>query len=365
MTSPWKDCSVVIKSLLNLFYVLSVDQRKLLNLIVFFCQVVQGFLIKPNKCQLREEFLATLKMTGIFFVCRVSTNTGAYMRIFLGLSFFFCAEVSASTTFRTQIHDLRPSLSQKETTLVFLQNGKVAKLPSMNESFAKDLEKLRQKKTWIRVTLNDQRHIIAFSSLPLSLPKEEENLESLTPTIREVYEPSLLPSMDVARDFFRETRLPREGETQCFNRAHIWSYDWRTKKNLYSKKIWIFFTAKFIREHDFEWWFHVAPLIHVNVDGKIKERVMDMKYARGPISTKVWSDIFIKDDAPCPTVTNYTEHADFPESGSCYLQKSSMYYYQPIDLELNEKYEIQKEAWIPSELTQAFSEAFTIPSEEL
>jgi len=283
------------------------------------------------------------------------------MRFILGMGLLICAHLAASTTFKTQIHRIESSPRLNEETLLFLSNGRIVKVLPRDLMSVDKLSLGKQLGQWFSIRVNERREVLSVKIVESPRPNNlDEQQKILNVRTMEDYIPTIIASMDEAEMYFRDHRASRDGETQCFNRAHIWAYDWRTKQNIYSKKIWIFFTAKYIRKHDFEWWFHVAPMVHVNVEGKIKERVMDMKYARGPNSTKQWSDIFMKDDALCPTVASYSDHADFPESGSCFIQKTSMYFYQPIDLELREKYGNTKTAWVASEIIQAYDEAFAI-----
>lgn len=282
------------------------------------------------------------------------------MRFLLGVSLFLSTHLIASTTFLSQVHSIETSSNPSEESLVFLKNGRVVKILPQNVSQLDLMANKERSRSWIKVTVNDNREVMSVKSASspfnksLDMPLMEQEM------FVDDYNPSVLPSLDEAKKVFRDHRTPRDGETQCYNRAQVWTYDWRTQRNLYSTKTWIFFTAKYIRKYNFEWWFHVAPSVRVNIDGQIKERVMDMKYARGPLDTKAWSDIFMKDDALCPTVTTYQDHADYPESGTCFLQKSSMYYYQPVDLEILEKFGTEKRAWVASEVVQAYNEAFGI-----
>ena len=84
-----------------------------------------------------------------------------------------------------------------------------------------------------------------------------------------------------------------------------------------------------------------------------------MKYARGPLKLKQWTDIFMRDNADCPVVQKYSDHANYPESGSCFVMKSSMYYYQPVDLEEEELSGTVRNRWVPAEVSHAYQEAFS------
>lgn len=281
------------------------------------------------------------------------------MRFLLVLSIFiFSTGVFAQSVVSTQIHDI--DMGQvNEQPLIFLSTGQVVTYPGTDKTIFDRLRIAIKNKTWLSLKLNEAREIIDLKEivLPPSIVTEK-NL--LTEEDEAPYMPSILKNMDVARSFFYDARTTHKEESQCFNRAHVWAYEWRTKKNLYSSKAWLFFTRKFIRKYKFEWWFHVAPMVHVISDGQVKERVMDIKYARGPLKLKQWTDIFMRDNADCPVVEKYSDHANFPESGSCFLMKSSMYYYQPVDIEQKEILGFNKTKWQESEVRQAFLEAFDV-----
>lgn len=281
------------------------------------------------------------------------------MRFLLVILFYISSTVSAESIVSTQIHDI--DMGQVgERPLVFLSTGQVVGIPADDKSSLEMMRTALSKKAWLVLKLNDQREIIEMKEVlppPSALKsfRKSFQIEDSAP-----YTPSILKNLDVARAYFYDARTDHKKESQCFNRAHVWSYEWRTKNNLYSSKAWLFFTRKFIRKYNFEWWFHVAPMVHVVVDGVVKERVMDIKYARGPVKLKQWTDIFMRDNADCPVVDKYSDHANYPESGSCFVMKSSMYYYQPVDLEMNEIMGFEKTRWQEAEVKHAYLEAFDI-----
>ena len=59
-------------------------------------------------------------------------------------------------------------------------------------------------------------------------------------------------------------------------------------------------------------------------------------------------------------VDKYSDHANFPYWGSCFVMKSSMYYYQPVDLEWLEAFGMARSTWIPTEVVEAYAEGFDI-----
>jgi hypothetical protein len=101
-------------------------------------------------------------------------------------------------------------------------------------------------------------------------------------------------------------------------------------------------------------------MVHVAFDNSVKERIMDIKYSKGPLNLKEWTDIFMRDNTNCPVVVNYSDYADFQESSSCFVMKSSMYYYQPMDLEEFEITTSPKTKWIQQEVQEAYREAFDL-----
>lgn len=108
----------------------------------------------------------------------------------------------------------------------------------------------------------------------------------------------------------------------------------------------------------------MAPSVMVSENDAIKEKVMDVKYARGPLDLKRWTDIFMLNDASCPVVKTYSDYANYPESTWCFVMRSSMFYYQPFDLEVKESYETIKGNWFYAELKQAYFDALEEVLEE-
>lgn len=267
---------------------------------------------------------------------------------------FLLTPLWANTQIETQIHDIDMGQANEEP-LIFFSTGQVVSFPTGDKKSFSLLREAIQNKSWFRIIINDEREIIRMTKIspPIASIPLEKNLLSTEP-----FKPSILMSMDQARAFFYEARNNARQESQCYNRAHVWSYEWRIKNNLYSSKAWLFFTRKFIRKYKFEWWFHVAPMIHVVTDGQVKERIMDIKYAKGPLKLKNWTDIFLRDNADCPVVEKYSDQANFPESGSCFVMKSSMYYYQPVDLEKKEMIGEEKSRWHRPEVEHAYLDAF-------
>lgn len=255
-------------------------------------------------------------------------------------------------------------LEEGKKDLLFLSTGHVVKVDPDRKNLKEFIFISQLANKWLKFQINEQREvesavetvnpITSFKETSISSEKSMKRLE-----MELVFKPSILKSVNKAQELFNQAPY-KQKESQCYNKAHIWAYEWRTKNQLYSSKVWIFFTRKYIREYEFEWWFHVAPYVHVVVGDKVKERVMDRKYTKGPIKINEWSNIFMRNSAKCPVVDKYTDQADHPESAYCFLMKSSMYYYQPVDLEKLEMEGIDRTRWLYPEVKHAYQEAFDI-----
>lgn len=260
----------------------------------------------------------------------------------------------------TKIHDIDFGSTPADQVLIFFSHGEVARLQPSELDLIEKLQKAMNKDAWVDVTFNSRgqltevREIIKFSAT-LHHSAKIKNLQS------DDYVPSVLENYDQARNLFMEMNKNALQQSECWQRAHVWAYEWRMKHKLFTSKAWLFFTRKYLRENpDFGWWFHVAPMVHVKMDGVIKERVMDQKYSHGPMMIKRWAQSFMRNHDECRTVDSYSQHAQYQDSASCYIQKSSMYFLQPIDLELYEKFGTVRDSWVEAELITAYEQAFGI-----
>lgn len=68
----------------------------------------------------------------------------------------------------------------------------------------------------------------------------------------------------------------------------------------------------------------------------------------------------MRNKAECKVITKYSDYADYPYTGQCYLMRTNMYTYQPADLEMNEAWGYKKDAFIMDEVRGAYLEAYDI-----
>lgn len=278
------------------------------------------------------------------------------MRVFGLLMCFLSLSAIAETKLTTKIYDIDYGTKDGDDVLVFLTSGHVAKLNHSNMGLLPDNNKSFVNNDWYEIRMDSNRYIIkATRTEEPAFAAGVANLKGFLQ--QEEYIPTTVESMDVAKKYHREGRLYAK-DSQCFNRAMVWSYEWWKKHSLKSNKILIYWTRNYIRKYNFEWWFHIAPLINVMDNEKVIERVMDIKYTKGPLSIQKWTNIFMKNDAVCQVITKFSEYADHPYMGDCYLQRTNMYTLQPADLQMEESWGYKKTNFIMEEVRGSYLEAF-------
>ncbi len=275
------------------------------------------------------------------------------MLVFFIASIFMSLSVNASILVKSQIHSVDEG-NKNEETLVFLTTGQVLRLKKTETLIRREFTKAKTLKQWIHFQLGQNHKIENYMIQSTQIKRPQQVPLKIQ---EETYTPTIIENIDLVSNYFHEAKYVNK-ESQCYNRAHIWAYEWFTKNSINSMKTWLFFTRKYIRKFKFDWWFHVSPSVRLMHNGNQKEMVMDIKYARGPLDLKNWTDIFMRDDANCPLVKTYSDYANYPESGSCFTMRTSMFYYQPIDIETKETWGSIKANWYDEEIKQAYLEAF-------
>ncbi len=141
-----------------------------------------------------------------------------------------------------------------------------------------------------------------------------------------------------------------KNRSQCFKRAHMWAFDMWSKLGITSQKIFMFYTARYQIVDEFDWWFHVAPLVTA---GGI-DYVMDGTFMKKPVTVKEWTDYFLKTSRiNCPAITHYSQYEDHQWTKLCYTMKTPMYFLRPLDMEMRDKKGVQRNHWVLPELQDA------------
>jgi hypothetical protein len=167
------------------------------------------------------------------------------------------------------------------------------------------------------------------------------------------YEPSLLPSEAAAQKMYN--LLPTSVFTRhsgCYQRAHYWSHELSREYDLRSMKVFLFFTERYHREFNYQWGFHVAPLIPTLMnDGHIEDLVFDpvflsppswtrpedrKNYDQKPVTVAQWSRYFVYPETICPVIHSYQEYIEQQDLAYCFIMKTPMYNYSPLDFDRDE-----------------------------
>jgi hypothetical protein len=267
------------------------------------------------------------------------------MKMFLIALIFFC-HVALGESIQGEIYSV--DIGQgREDHLLKLESGRVIFIKS---EFHPD-EKLKRNIVF-DFLVDKKNYLLKFKPFR-DIKKIRESKQSIG-FIPKPFEPTILKDNLQAKNIFLRMRRNYTQGGQCFNRAHVWTYEEFKKNKNKLHKIFIFFTNRYIRLYRFHWWFHVSPLTYVGTSA----RVLDRRYGLGPLTMKTWTDIFIKSKRSCLLVDRYSDYSNYQESQHCYLFKSSMYQLIPRDLEKLELYGEGKEYFFKNELDKAYRDAF-------
>lgn len=145
------------------------------------------------------------------------------------------------------------------------------------------------------------------------------------------YDLTTYSSYEVAQEVMDVFNGNTHDDSQCYSRAHMWTYEAFLEYGDNLGKVWMFFGNKYIREYGHKWWFHVAP--YARVQGYSMPLVLDRGFTKIPYQLENWKNIFIKNEASCSRIYEYNEYTRNTNHEYCFLMLSSAYYWQPRDLE--------------------------------
>lgn len=276
------------------------------------------------------------------------------MKFFLSpLFLLFLTTISSAETMQTRIYTIEKSENAQLPHLILLENGRVAKVDAADKSSLFFLEENRDRNELVEITVNRKNKLVAISTLA----DEAENLflnrsRESDPQLQ--YTPTNLASLAEAQTIFNRFNRRHQGDSQCYNRAHVWAYEEWRRSNFQSVKLFMFFTKRYIWDYNYDWWFHVTPLTYVAGT----PMTMDRTFNREPRTIKNWTLDFIHSRRDCPVVSKYSQYVNNQQTQHCYLIPATMYFWQPRDLDVYERTGVQKSSFINSEVNHAYLEAF-------
>lgn len=283
--------------------------------------------------------------------------------VFLALSILFAplpAQDSANALpLLRDALDFQPVLSLDEDpkeVLLFLQNGQVGRLAPSSAIYAEIKKKLNSR-FQMEVRLDSKDRVIETKAHPPSPVQETEILHDPPSASPDLEPPSILTPAE-AKEVFWSMNPNYRRRSQCFNRAHVWTYETLKFRKIRLMKVFMFFTAKYIREYHYRWWFHVSPFAYVNDQSLIHESILDYTFMDGPVDPKGWSDRFIAARTPCPTVEKYSDYSNHQYEHHCYFMKVPMYFWQPRHLEARESGGPIPDQFIEDEVRAAYTQGF-------
>jgi hypothetical protein len=246
----------------------------------------------------------------------------------------FCFALSSglcmAETLSTQIHSVE-KVPGTQSSLIKFTNGRVAILENSDSALVSAKSAVGK---GVIAEVNGKNDLVSLSVQKDFLLEDPEPTPA--PVVREpkpVYEPTVLNGYAEVEAMFNRLNLRFKPVSECSDRAHTWSYDEFTKNGIKSKKIFVFFTASYINRNGFKWWFHVAPMVSVNENGTVQDRVLDYQYTDRPSLIKEWTDKFVFSKRECKYTDRYSEHDHNPQTEDCYYMVDSMYYHFPGELQ--------------------------------
>ena len=231
--------------------------------------------------------------------------------------------------------------------LVKFTNGRVANAGKINfrDLIGKNVE----------VNLTAQNVIQKYKVLHMPPVEKDFSFFENTPS---PFEPTVLPNSRAAQEMFDRLDADYIRRSECTDRAHIWSFDEYKRSGISTMKAFIFFTASYINKNNFKWWFHVAPMIKVQENGKIVDRILDYQFMDRPVTVKEWTDMQVHSKRDCKVTTKFSEYDVNPQTEDCYMIYESMYYRLPGDIHAQELRNEYRSSFSESEVNFARKTGF-------
>ena len=277
------------------------------------------------------------------------------MKLILIAIIFGLSQIAYAERFQSRIDSIDTSKTKGAPHLVKFENGRVIFIESSDRSMLRVFKKSLMKRTRLEIDVDDDNNFLAAESLTESEPKDgiETDEEFLLSHEKRSYDPTLVSSSQAAF-IFQRMRTDYQYQSQCYNRAHIWTWEEFERSSIKSSKLFLFFTNRYIRNYRYKWWFHVSPMVNTSSG----DRVLDRRYTSGPQDKDTWTRSFIYSGRKCPVVHRYYDYRNNQEKEDCYLIAVSMYFWQPRDIERRDRTGQVKTQYYSSEVNHAYWEAF-------
>ncbi len=274
----------------------------------------------------------------------------------IGLFVLLCSFHALAEKVKSKIDSIDVGLEGEEH-LVKMAIGRVAFLDHNDKFLLKKIQEHYAKGDWLEIMLDKQSNL---KSLRVIDPVPGNDALFEPKSLRDPYVPTVV-TLTKAKNMFIRMRRDWKSSGQCFNRAHVWTFEEFQKNQTNLNKVFLFFTSKYIRTYRFGWWFHVTPMTYVGGSGRAYWKMLDRRYTSGPLNSKTWSDIFIKSKKTCKTVKKYSEYRENQRSQDCYFIEAPMYFVVPSDLDRLESLGEERTEYVDVEVDHAYWDAFKTP----
>lgn len=264
-----------------------------------------------------------------------------------------------------------------EPALVYASDGVIYEVDSNNKSLLAQLEFAKNQQLEVDLEITDNGELTdtleirdeilgltplnnkTYSAL-MSDPKFFGNIKNGGPTPELMNEKVTdFDSLEDATEYFKTQRTDTKRRSQCYNRAHVWAWELLKRQykgeKIHVGKLWIFWSKFYTRKYRFKWWFHIAPFVTVKGDLK----VMDRSFMKAPIDTQEWVDNLVKVKITCKEVYKYSSYRQHQDTADCFFIKSSVYYWQPFQIENLEKEGPERNKWVDGEIIRAYKNAIS------
>lgn len=236
------------------------------------------------------------------------------MKSVLFFSMFLISFSSISETIRSRIHSI-------EQNHIKFSNGRIG--------YFKKKITIPRLSDYVESELDNSSNLISIKILS---PKHFSNESKMMDEGPLPFEPSIVSSFIDAEKIFHRMNPHYKRQSECTDRAHVWAHEEYNFSGIKSLKAFVFFTASYIESVRFKWWFHVAPMYRVNMNGKLIDMVMDYRYSDRPLTVKEWTDLFVFTKRACKVTKKFSEYNVNPQTENCYLIFESMHYKIPSEI---------------------------------
>lgn len=265
--------------------------------------------------------------------------------------FLLALSISAhAEQLESKIHSIEVAAKKGVPHLIKLENGRVIFVNHSDRTILDSFKTSFKEQSLLAVEVDEKSNFVSAESL---VDDSEPVTKEVEPGLRMSYDPTTVSSAE-ASNIFRRMRRDYQNNSQCYNRAHIWTYEEWKKTGLNSMKVFLFFTSRYIRNYRYKWWFHVSPMVKT-AGGDL---VLDRRYTGGPRAKDTWTKNFIYSGRKCPVVYNYYDYRNNQQSEDCYMIPTSMYFWQPRNIASRDSGGGSPTQYYQSNINHAYWEAF-------